>query len=144
MEQLIGEFTTKLSEGLISGGWPAVIGVVLMFVLRIYLLPGVQRIVPERARWDRFTPLARFLLPFGLMFCGALVFAIATKVAIATAIGTALGAAIIEAIAHAGTKAAAKTIDEAALEANPMYSPGALRNGATRIGLMPPFKPPQQ
>jgi hypothetical protein len=124
----------RLAAAQVTGGVLAVIGVILMFLTRIYASKPVTAImlsVAPKAAWPRLSPLAKVLIPFGLAGAGAVLTGIATGMTVAGIIAAALSAGLAAVGLHATTKAIVETADMASMSKELGYEPGALRKAAS-------------
>ena len=113
----------------------------LMFAIRLYQLPGIQTMLPSRARWDRLTPVAKVALPFLLSLAGSLLLAVLGGATVLSSLPAAIGVALGAIGLHHATKAVGSAMYDRELKSNSRYEPTPLRKSAGLIVPLPHLPP---
>ena len=108
MQQLLEQIVSEGQQVLANGHWYGLLGLALIYVIRIYRMDVIQALVPAKARWEALPMWARRLSPFVLAFLGALVIKLAAGIGWAAALIAAVGMAATSIAGHAGAKIAIK------------------------------------
>jgi len=144
MQTLIEQIIQGITEQVGLGGWAAAVGavgVLITFAVRLYQTGVIQGFIPEKYRWERLTPLAKFMFPFLMAAIGTFLVGLAAQIALGVAIkavigkliAAAIGAGIAAVATHQGTKAVGTTVDMVSLMKDAKYEPGNFRKKTSLI-----------
>ena len=126
-DPLVTELVAAMQTAFASGGWLAVLAVVLLFAIRLFRLDVVQRLLPIRGRWTAWPQWLKWMLPFVLAFGGALLLKYLAGVGWTAAVISALTSATGAIVGHKGTKLVGELEGLAKRAKDPDYTPSPYR-----------------
>lgn len=136
MESDVQALTDIFNSVLSAGGPWAMLGALLVGVVRLLRLPLVQSLlqaISPKLAWDSWPGWAKVALPFMLSMAAALIPALIAGGSVTAAIAGAVAAGVSAIALHSGTKAVGSAIDGAAVSKNPSYQPGPVRKAVSPV-----------